>query len=243
MALQAEALSQPMPPVVSSEAAISDPSVQAAVDMNKMLSPGIAQTPLMKAATEGDPLAQFEVGRRLTLGEGMTADLKEAAQWFEKAAAQQMPQAQYSLANLYEKGKGVKKDLQVARLWYERAAEIGNVKAMHNLAVLYAEGGLGKPDFAQASKWFVEAADHGLKDSQYNLAILYARGMGVKQDLLQSYKWFALAAKNGDRGAADKRDEVLRVLNGPQQKTAKAMVRGLGALGGQAFCQRAGQSA
>ncbi|SNY91913.1 Sel1 repeat-containing protein [Cohaesibacter sp. ES.047] len=221
---QAKAEAQPMPPVLDQGATDADASVQAAVDMNKMLSPGISQTPLMTAAQNGDALAQFEVGRRMTLGEGMTVDLKKAADWFEKAASQSMPQAQYSLANLYEKGKGVKKDLQVARLWYQRAAETGNVKAMHNLAVLYASGGLGKPDFSQASKWFIQAADHGLKDSQYNLAILYARGMGVKQDLLQSYKWFALAAKNGDQGATSKRDEVLNVLNASQQKAAKAMV-------------------
>ena len=231
-ALQAKAKNQPMPPrpaeapLAASDTGI-DPalsSVQAAVDMNKMLAPGIAASPLRIAAKGGDALAQFEMGRRLTLGEGMTADLQEAATWFEKAAAQSMPQAQYSLANLYEKGKGVKRDLQVARLWYQRAAEAGNVKAMHNLAVLYAEGGLGKPDFTQASKWFIAAADHGLKDSQYNLAILYARGMGMKQDLLQSYKWFAIAAQNGDRGAGAKRDEVFAVLSPAQQKAAKALV-------------------
>ena len=212
-----------MPPKPS-EASLA-PSVKAAIDMNKMLAPGISDTPLVSAAKAGDALAQYEMGRRLTLGEGMTADLKKAADWFEKAAAQSMPQAQYSLANLYEKGKGVKRDYQVARLWYQRAAESGNVKAMHNLAVLFAEGGLGKPDFKQASTWFIKAADHGLKDSQYNLAILYARGMGVKQDLLQSYKWFAIAAKNGDRGAGAKRDEVFAVLNATQQKTAKALVK------------------
>ncbi|WP_114011392.1 peptidoglycan-binding protein [Cohaesibacter intestini] len=231
-ALQADAATQPMPPKPADAPTAAgddevDPalsSIQAAVDMNKILAPGISTSPLLTAAKGGDALAQFEMGRRLTLGEGVSADLQEAATWFEKAAAQSMPQAQYSLANLYEKGKGVKRDYQVARLWYQRAAEAGNVKAMHNLAVLYAEGGLGKPDFNQASKWFIAAADHGLKDSQYNLAILYARGMGMKQDLLQSYKWFAIAAQNGDQGANAKRDEVFAVLNPTQQKAAKTLV-------------------
>lgn len=180
--------------------------------------------PLLDAAKDGDALAQFEMGRRLTLGQGMDVDLKKAADWFQKAAEQQMPQAQYSLGNLYEKGHGVKRDFHIARMWYERAADNGNVKAMHNLAVIYAEGKLGKPDFKSASTWFVKAADHGLRDSQYNLAILYARGMGVKQDLVQSYKWFAIGAKNGDKGAEVKRNEVLRVLTSTQQKTAKAIV-------------------
>ncbi|WP_316859008.1 peptidoglycan-binding protein [uncultured Cohaesibacter sp.] len=219
---------QPLPPVLNEtpdggSAAVS-PSIEAALETNKMFSPGITNSPLLEAASSGNALAQFEVARRLTVGDGMSVDLKEAAKWFERAANQSMPQAQYSLANLYEKGNGVKKDLQVARLWYERAADLGNVKSMHNLAVLYAEGGLGKPDFAKASHWFLMAADHGLKDSQYNLAILFARGMGVKQDLLQSYKWFAIAAAQGDKGAEAKRDEVLAVLKPAQQKAAKALV-------------------
>ncbi len=216
-ALNAEALAQSSGTSVSS-------AIQSAAQMNSLLSPGVSTSPIMTAADGGDSLAQFELGRRLTLGEGVSVDMKKAAEWFEKAANQSMPQAQYSLANLYEKGHGVKKDLMVARLWYERAAKSGNVKAMHNLAVILAEGGLGKPDFKQASDWFIKAADHGLKDSQYNLAILFARGMGVKQDLVQSYKWFAIAAHNGDRGATAKRDEVSRVLTGSQLKTAKAIV-------------------
>ena len=230
-ALKEAAKNQPMPPLpadtsmMASQQGALEPSVQAAIEMNTLLAPGIGDSPLLKAAKAGDGLAQFELGRRLTLGEGMTANLKEAASWFEKAAAQSIPQAQYSLANLYEKGKGVKRDYQVARLWYERAAKAGNVKAMHNLAVLYAEGGLGKPDFSQASRWFILAADHGLRDSQYNLAILYARGMGVKQDLLQSHKWFAIAAQKGDSGAAAKRDEVFNVLSPAQKKTAQAIVK------------------
>ena len=216
--LQQEAQSQPMPPVVSGG---DDNQTNANLGSDTGTQ---EQTPIMQAATSGNVLAQFELGRRFTVGEGVEVDLKEAAKWFEKAANLNMPQAQYSLANLYEKGHGVKKDLQVARLWYQRAADQGNVKSMHNLAVLYAEGGLGKPDFKQAVQWFLKAADHGLKDSQYNLAILFARGMGVKQDLLQSYKWFAIAAKQGDKGAEAKRDEILSVLKGPQQKAAKALV-------------------
>ena len=214
--ISAQTASQPLPPITSS----------AAPDQGKAnLTAGAdGQTPIMQAANSGNTLAQFELGRRYTVGEGIDVNLTEAAKWFEAAANLNMPQAQYSLANLYEKGQGVKKDLQVARLWYQRAADQGNVKSMHNLAVLFAEGGLGQPDFNEAAQWFLKAADHGLKDSQYNLAILFARGMGVKQDLLQSYKWFAIAAQQGDKGAEAKRDEILAVLKGPQQKAAKALV-------------------
>ena len=225
------ALDQPMPPRQATGATSGfgdaqplSAAVQDAITTSEKQAQNDMTNPLLVAAKGGDALAQFEMGRRLTLGKDMRADMTTAAKWFEKAAEQNMAPAQYSLANLYEKGHGVKKDLAVARLWYERAAEAGNVKAMHNLAVLFAEGGLGRPDFNQATHWFLKAANHGLKDSQYNLAILFARGMGVKQDLMQSYKWFDIAAQNGDQGAATKRDEVFRVLTSAQQKTAKAIV-------------------
>jgi localization factor PodJL len=233
VAVQSGPVMQPMPAPVGTnakgtsldEAHSVAAAAQSAAQMNAMLAPGVSTSPLMQAAEGGDALAQFELGRRLTLGEGVSADMKKAAVWFEKAANQSMPQAQYSLANLYEKGHGVKKDLMVARLWYERAAEAGNVKAMHNLAVLHAEGGLGKPDFKQAAGWFTKAADHGLKDSQYNLAILSARGMGLKRDLISSYKWFSIAAQNGDKDAATKAKEVYRVLTAEQQKEATNIVK------------------
>lgn len=95
---------------------------------------------------------------------------------------------------------------------------------MHNLAVLLATGVEGKPDFDAAVSWFVKAADLGVADSQFNLAILYARGNGVKQDLEQSYKWFAIAAKDGDKDAAQKRDEVANAMRPEQLENARAQV-------------------
>jgi localization factor PodJL len=93
---------------------------------------------------------------------------------------------------------------------------------MHNLAVLYATGAAGTPDFNAAARWFEAAADLNVRDSQFNLAILYARGSGVKQDLTESYKWFGIAASQGDRDAAEKRDEVANAMSTSQLKDAKA---------------------
>ncbi|WP_209011764.1 peptidoglycan-binding protein [Roseibium aggregatum] len=175
---------------------------------------------LRSAAASGNAAAEFLVGVKYTEGDGVPADLAEAAKWYQKAADQGLAPAQYRLASLYEKGRGVEKDLTKAKDWYLKAAEAGNAKAMHNLAVLYAEGADGAPDFAKAAKWFESAAIYGIKDSLFNLGILYARGLGVEKDLTQSYKWFAIAAEQGDQDAAKKRDGVANSLD--QAGLAKA---------------------
>lgn len=185
----------------------------------------ITPASLSKAATEGDPLALFEIGARYTEGRGVATDLKEAARWYALAAERGFAPAEYRLANLYEKGQGVELDLARARKLYEDAAGKGNASAMHNLAVLLATGsGDAAPDFNGAAKWFQKASELGVRDSQFNLAILYARGNGVKQDLEESYKWFAIAARDGDHDAAEKRDEVANAMKPDQLSSAKAKV-------------------
>jgi localization factor PodJL len=169
---------------------------------------------LRTAALAGDPTAAYEIAVRFTDGRGVAPNNDEAARWFERAAKKGLAPAQFRLGSLYEKGIGVRKDLAAARDLYRAAAEKGHGKAMHNLAVLYAEGINGSAaDYHTAAQWFRKAADRGITDSQYNLAILYARGTGVEQNFAESYKWFYLAAKEGDKDAAQKRDEVATHLN------------------------------
>ncbi len=187
---------------------------------------GIEPQALVDAANGGDALAIYEVGNRIFDGRGVTANPAASVSWYTKAASLGFVPAEYRLGSLYEKGVGVGVDPAKAVEHYSTAAKAGNISAMHNLAVLYATGTLGAPDFTSAAKWFTEAANHGVRDSQFNLAILYAKGSGVSQDLVQSYKWFGIAAKDGDVDAAQKRDEVGKVLSADQLTKAKAEVDG-----------------
>ncbi len=179
---------------------------------------------LSLAAKQGDPLALFEIGSRYTDGRGVASDFAEAAKWYKLSADKGFAPAQYRLANLLEKGTGVPRDIQAAKTLYQQAADAGNASAMHNLAVLYASGSDGAQDYAKAAEWFGKAADLGVSDSQFNLAILFARGNGVPQDLEASYKWFALVAKEGDKDAAQKRDEVANAMKPDQLERARAQV-------------------
>jgi localization factor PodJL len=185
------------------------------------LPPAIGGKALLAGASAGDPSACYEIAIRLAQGRNTTPDLAKAAVWLERAARGGLVPAQFRLATMYQKGLGVNKDLMEARRLYVAAAAKGHAKAMHNLAVLYAGGVDGKPDYALASQWFRKAAAYGVVDSQYDLAILYARGLGVERNFAESYKWFALAAKDGDREAADKRDQVAVRLDPKQLESAK----------------------
>ncbi len=187
---------------------------------------GIEPQALVDAANGGDALAVYEVGNRIFDGRGVAANPASSFAWYSKAASMGFAPAEYRLGSLYEKGVGVGVDPAKAVEHYSTAAKAGNISAMHNLAVLFATGTLGAPDFGSAAKWFTEAANHGVRDSQFNLAILYAKGSGVAQDLVQSYKWFGIAAKDGDTDAAQKRDEVGKVLSPDQLTKAKAEVDG-----------------
>ncbi len=179
---------------------------------------------LQNAAQNGNADAQYMLAQQYASGEGLPQDMAKAAEWYEKAAKQNLATAQYRLATLYEKGKGVTQNDKLARDWYEKAAAQGNVKAMHNLAVIHAEGRGVKQNFATAARWFGQAAEYGLGDSQYNLAILNERGLGIPQELAVAYKWFSIAATGGDKGAAQKRDELAGKLDAATLAQAKLSV-------------------
>ncbi|PWK64128.1 SEL1-like repeat protein [Aminobacter sp. AP02] len=185
------------------------------------MSEAVGPTALRDAANAGDAKALFEIGSRYAEARGTNADMKAAAQWYEKAAELGFAPAQYRIGNMYEKGTGVERDAAKAKTWYQLAAAQGNASAMHNLAVLLAMGADGTVDNDSANRWFTSAAELGVKDSQFNLGILAAKGVGMKQNLEESYKWFALVAKQGDNDAASKRDEIAKALNPEQLKRAK----------------------
>jgi localization factor PodJL len=180
---------------------------------------------LRAAALKGDPTAAYEIGVRFAEGKGVTANLDEAAKWYDRAARAGVVPAVFRLGTFYEKGLSVKKDIDIARRYYLQAAERGNAKAMHNLAVLDADGAGKGADYKSAAQWFRKAADRGVADSQFNLGILYARGIGVEQNLAESFKWFSLAAAQGDADSAHKRDDIAKRLDAQSLAAAKLAIQ------------------
>lgn len=195
------------------------------VPPTEKLPDGIGGPALRAAAMKGDPTAAYEVGVRFAEGKGVTANLDDAAKWYDRAAQAGVVPAIFRLGTFYEKGMSVKKDVEIARRYYLQAAERGNAKAMHNLAVLDADGGGKGANYKSASQWFRKAADRGVADSQFNLGILYARGIGVEQNLAESFKWFSLAAAQGDADSGRKRDDIAKRLDAQSLAAAKLAIQ------------------
>ena len=68
-------------------------------------------------ADQGDPMAEFEVGRHYAVGDGVKQDYSEAVKWFTKAAEQGHVRAQGMLGAYYMVGRGVPQDFEQAYFW------------------------------------------------------------------------------------------------------------------------------
>jgi len=80
----------------------------------------------IKAAEQGDVLAQRTLGGMYLSGQGVPRDDKEAIKWYTKAAEQGNAEAQHILGTMYLSGRGVPQDDKEAIKWYTKAAEQGN---------------------------------------------------------------------------------------------------------------------
>lgn len=63
-----------------------------------------------KAAEQGFPEAQYNLGVMYEKGAGVRKNAKEAVKWFRKAAEQGLAVAQLSLGIIYTRGGGVRKN-------------------------------------------------------------------------------------------------------------------------------------
>ena len=68
-------------------------------------------------AEDGNPNAQNNLGAMHENGQGIAADMQEAARWYRRAAEQAHTDAQMNLGRLYSTGQGVPQDLVRAHMW------------------------------------------------------------------------------------------------------------------------------
>ena len=89
-----------------------------------------------KAADQGLPIAQHNLGVMHRDGIGVARDGRQARDWFRKAAEQGDALAQTNLGALYIMGDGVKQDDVRGYAWTSLGAEQGNEIAKDNRAML-----------------------------------------------------------------------------------------------------------
>lgn len=149
--------------------------------------------------------AQFELGERYYLGDGVPKDMAKAAEWWQEAAEQGHASAQYSLGYMYYRGHFLGEhfvgDAAEAIQWWQKAAAQGHVGAQYSLGFMYRNGQWVSRDDVKAAQWYQQAADQGLAAAQYSLGFMYYRGDGVSRDTAKAVEWYRKAALQGDAGA------------------------------------------
>ncbi len=109
---------------------------------------------LRPLAEEGDPRAQYVLGRMRFYGQAFKQDSSAAALWYRRSAEQGYAPAQLAFALALEGGWGVAREPERAVQWYRRAAMQGVPDAMWRLAYHYRRG-IGAPrDLVEAWAWF-----------------------------------------------------------------------------------------
>ena len=153
-----------------------------------------------RAAADGDPEAQYKLGKMYYGGEGTEKNTDEAIRLFRLAAEQGYEKAEFRLGAAYQLGWDIAQDKESAFYWYKRAAEHGNVKAMLYIGY-YCETGYGTEiSIPEAMGWWrraLDASDGKCCEAAYKLGHYYYVGIDGKRDLMQARYYFILADKNG----------------------------------------------
>jgi len=155
----------------------------------------------LKAAEQGNAVAQYNLGLCYYIGYGAERNYEEAAKWWTAAAENGHYAAQTNLGMCYYNGEGVDRDPSEAVKWWTAAAEQGHYLAQYNLAWRYYNGEGVDKNPSEAVKWWTAAAEQDHVESQYELADCYHTGDGVEQNEAEAVKWWAKAAENGNTDA------------------------------------------
>lgn len=122
---------------------------------------------LQQQADRGDMTAQFQLGRKYHLGDGVEPDMQKAILWYQKAAAQGSAKALNNLGVMYEHGFVAPEDKDHSTEWvmeksfayFTDAAKRGQCTAQQNIGGTYAY----QNDRVQAWAWLTVAATRGSK--------------------------------------------------------------------------------
>lgn len=166
------------------------------------------------AATQGQPLALWKLGRMYADGDGVVRNDVKAFQYFSRLAddnADESPDspraglvanAFTSLGSYYLvgiKGTNIKPNApRAAEMFSYAASYFGDPHAQFNLARLYLDGqGLAK-DPRQAARWLNLAAEKGHSPAQALLGQLLVNGDAVPMQRARGLMWLDLALQTAD---------------------------------------------
>lgn len=173
----------------------------------------LAYSLLRRAATDGDPEGQVNLGYLYARGQGVRQDQREALRLYRAAAAQGDSEGMNAIGYKYQYGTGVRPDIQRAIHWYCQAVVLGNPRALNNLAIL-AFNGIGLPkDVVEARSLWEQAAAFEKSNAMFQLAVSYSDVPENFRDPRLALMWLRRAAALGQPNA----EQWLRAhgYNGP----------------------------
>ena len=126
---------------------------------------------LEKVAEQGDPEAQYELGRLYELGIGVDQDVERAIELFREAADADYPDAINDLGFLhFQGGLGVPRDPKRAIALFERAANLRHPEAMFNYAALIDDGIVEGKSLEDAARYLYDSLRSGNEETLNQLA-------------------------------------------------------------------------
>jgi TPR repeat protein len=150
---------------------------------------------LRQASSDGYSPATRTLGMAYERGEGVTADLLAALDWYRKADALEKPGG--TSVKFYASHDGTLAEQtiqhQIQRL--KDASADGDQDAAYQLAKLHDEGGLIVQDLEQALHWYSVAAkaDHGY--SRLMLGYFLCRGIATAKNVDEADHWLELSGR------------------------------------------------
>lgn len=150
-----------------------------------------------KAADQGDPGAQTQLGYFYSRGIGVQADQTESAKWFGRAMAGGSSMAKLNLAVMYLKGMGVPRDPQMALELLKELAERNDPGGESYLGLVYYMGDGVKVDHSTAEKWFLRAAKQHNPDAEYDMGTLYSVASDHVHNFPKAAEYLKSAAHSG----------------------------------------------
>lgn len=154
------------------------------------------QEELAEQAAAGDAAAQYELGRRLLLGQkGFQVDHAMALAWLKQAALQGNPRAMTATGLCYERGLGTEVSAREAEHWFNKALDEGDMNACIPLIRMAVKRG----DADGVAHALTPPAERGATAAQLMLSSFYLNDPSPeKQALGIRYLRFAAMQGNAD---------------------------------------------
>ncbi|GGI85973.1 tetratricopeptide repeat protein [Legionella impletisoli] len=157
-----------------------------------------AQQWYTKASTQGQPVAQYLLGRMYFLGKVDNKPNYEEATHLMKQALTTYSPAAVALGFIHDT---VFDNYQLALASYQQATNQNNPIGYYNLGLIY-ELGKGVPvDFNKAQALYLKAAEKNNAEAMVQLAGLYFNGLNGPRDERTALHWYQKAADLGNREA------------------------------------------